>query len=778
VPEGGRLPTGARLDPAGRSIVLGSMPLAMVFTPDSARVAVLLCGHREQGVQIVDPALGRITQTLLQPAAFVGLAFAPDGRALYASGGQRDVVYRYPWRDGAASPPDSLRLDPSGATGRGVRYPAGLALSPDGRRLYVAENLADSLAVLDVASGRVLQRLATGPYPYGIVVGPGGRVYVSAWGGAWIATFTPSDGRLTAGARIEVGRHPSAMTLGAGGTRLFVARASYDRIEVVDTQRDRVIASLGDAAPQGPPEGATPNGLALGADGRELLVAEADHDAAAIFMLGSGTSGLAGGGDRDSLIGRVPVEWYPTAVLARGESLLVLNGKGHGTGPNPRRGQPGRAAPGVPRTYTLDQTTGSLTLLARPSGDALAALSRRVAHAQGWDRSAPRTGFPPFMHVIYVIKENRTYDQVLGDEPAGDGDTSLVYFPRAVTPNQHALAERFGLYDRFFVNAEVSGQGHNWSTAAYSPDYVEKTLPSNYSGRGRTYDYEGLNRDRIPVDDVSEPGNGYLWDAARFAGASLRNYGEFTVRDSTGHWTADKPWLARHTDPDFPGWDLDIPDQVRADAFLAEFRRFVAADSLPDLVLLRLPNDHTAGARAGAPTPRAYVADNDLALGRVIEALSRSPFWRNTVVFVLEDDAQDGPDHFDSHRSPLLVISAFNRPGVVHRFANTTDVLASIAVILRLPSLSQFDFYGRPLGEVFAANPDLRPYIALSPAVRLDERSPRATAAARASGRLDLRREDRADEDAFNRILWAAIKGPRRPYPGVHRMALRDDPRE
>ena len=773
-----RLPTGVTLDPAGPSIELGSMPLAMTFSPDSARVVVLLCGLREQGIQVVDPARRKVRQTLVQPAAFLGLAFAPDGLSLFASGGNQDVVYRYAWDADSATLSDSIRLDTKGTTGQGIRYPSGIGFSPDGRWLYVAENLADSLAVVELGSGRVVQRLATGRYPYGVVVGSDGRVYVTAWGGSWIATFVPREGRLVAGTRIPVGRHPSAMSLNARGTRLFVARASYDRIAVVDTRRDSVIAELSDAASKGPPEGATPNGLALSQDGRTLYAAEADNNATAVFALNGATADVPGVTGGNKLLGRVPVEWYPTAVLVRDRALFVLNGKGLGTGPNPGRRQPGVKAKPDARSYTLGQTTGSLTTVALPTGRTLDALSRRVARAEGWDRGRVAGKYPPFKHVIYVIKENRTYDQVLGDLRAGDGDTSLVFFPRAVTPNHHALAERFGLFDRFFVNAEVSGDGHHWTTAAYAPDYVQKTVPSLYSDRGRTYDFEGENRDTIPEDDVNEPGTGYLWDAAARAGITMRNYGEFTIRDQSGQWVATKAFLAAHTAPGFPGYDLETTDQKRVDAWLEEFRGFVAAGTMPALTFLRLPNDHTAGGKAGAPTPRAYAADNDLALGRVIEALSHSPFWKNTVVFVIEDDAQDGPDHVDSHRSPLLVVSAYNRPGLIHRFANTSDVVATIAEILKLGSLSQFDHFGRPLSGIYSTKSDLTPYAAIVPGVSLDERNPTQTAAARETRRLNMSREDPANEDLFNRILWTMIKGPDRPYPGTRRLALLERQRD
>ncbi|HWJ24247.1 MAG TPA: alkaline phosphatase family protein, partial [Gemmatimonadaceae bacterium] len=399
-----------------------------------------------------------------------------------------------------------------------------------------------------------------------------------------------------------------------------------------------------------------------------------------------------------------------------------------------------------------------------------------VARANRWgeprDSVAP---YPPIAHVLYVIKENRTYDEVLGDLPAGDGDSTLVFFPRAVTPNQHALAERFGIYDRFFVNAEVSADGHNWTTAAYATDYVQRSLPPWYSGRGRTYDYEGTNRgedaDHVPDDDVAAPANGYLWDLAERAGISFRNYGEFVVRRGKGdsaRYIGTKPFLARTTSPRFAGFDLAIPDQRRADAWLAEFADDVRAGRMPTLEIVYLPNDHTAGTDPGACTPAACVADNDLALGRIVEALSRSPFWRSTAVFVVEDDAQNGPDHVDSHRAPFLVISPWARPGVQHRWTNTTDVVATIAELLHLGHLSQFDYYGRPLRDAFGDSANLAPYTAARPAVDLTARNPARGVGSAESRRLDLSREDRVDDEQFNRLLWRAIKG-RQPYPGPTR---------
>ncbi len=780
VPEGAvTLPTGVRLDPAAPSVKLGSMPLAVAVSPAGDRVVVLLNGLREQGFQVVDRATGRIVQTVVQAAAFLGVTFAPDGKTLYVSGGNQDVVYRYAWADGAAALTDSLVLARRTRRNAGSRYPAGIALSPDGRTLYVAENMADSVAVIDLSTGRVVQRLATERYPYGIAVSPDGTVFTTAWGGTTVSVFTPTnDGRLRDLGRVPIARHPSVLLLSADGSRLFVASGSTDQIAVMDTRTREVLTRLSDAPPSGPAEGSTPNALALSSDGTRLFVAEADNNAVAVFDLGARTSGTASAMGTDQLVGRIPTDWYPTAVFAARDTLIVVSGKGHGTAPNPNGPNPFRSDLVNTSAYTLGQTSGSLmtTMDAEATAAALAPLTARVARAQGWSTHDARNAkspahYPPFAHVIYVIKENRTYDQVLGDLPIGDGDSSLVFFPRAVAPNHHALAERFGDFDRFFTNAEVSADGHNWSTAAYASDYVEKTVPSNYSGRGRTYDYEGTNRgfDRadIPHDDVNEPGRGYLWDAADRANITFRNYGEFVVRDSVSGravYTGDKPFLATHTSADYPGFDLSIRDQTRMDVWLREFAGYVKDGNMPALEIVRLPNDHTSGARGGALTPRAYMADNDLALGRMTEALSRSPYWKNTVVFVLEDDAQNGADHVDSHRSPLLVISAYNAPGVIHRWTNTTDVIATIGEILHLRALSEFDFFGRPLRDVWASTANLTPYVAIASTVDPNERNPKTGAGAAASATLDLSAEDRADENAFNRILWRAIKGSV-PYP-------------
>jgi YVTN family beta-propeller protein len=766
-----RLPTGVRLDPVGTQHDLrAAMPLTLLLAPGGRSLVISSAGYREPGLAVIDRTTGKLTQSIPQAAAFLGLGFSPDGRTLFASGANQDVIYLYRWNSDSATLADSIVLAPKPADSAGTRYPAGLALSADGRRLYVAENVADSVAVVDLATRHVTQRFATGHLPYAVVAAPGGRIYVSNWGAETVTVLRDSAGSVSDEGRIFVGRHPSGLILNHDGSRLFVACASTDRVAVVDTRRRRVMTELLDPPPTGPAEGSTPNALALSGDETRVFVAEADANAVAVFDLLPETSNDSAARGNDQLTGRIPVGWYPTSVLVAGDTLLVGNGKGRGTVANPGGPQP-IVSPehrGIADAqYTLSLLRGSLTVapVAHATPDDLAGFTTRVTRANGWDHAPTAPHYPPIEHVLYIIKENRTYDQVLGDERQGDGDTSLVFFGRTVTPNIHALAERFGLYDRFFVNAEVSADGHDWSTAAYVTDYREKTTPPHYAKKREARDESDEG------EDAAEPANGYLWNLAQRAGISYRNYGEFLDPDQgqPGHYTTSKPYLASHSHPTFPNFDMKIPDQHRADLWTADFNEHVQRHALPTLETIWLPRDHTAGGRAGFNTPRAMAADNDYALGRIVEAVSHSPYWRSTVIFVLQDDSQDGPDHVDSHRSPVLVISPWARGGAIHRFANTTDVLKTIEELLHLGSMSQFDHFGRPLRDVWRDQPDLAPYTAIKPLVDIAEMNPDTGKQARASADFNLQVVDAIDDEAFNRALWAITKGEHVPYPQVRR---------
>src|SRR5580692_769555 len=733
------LPTGVRLDPAGDVVDLGSLPINLVLAPEGDKAVVVLSGWREQGVQVVDVKTRKVTQTVLQDGAFYGAAFSPDGHRLYVSGGDADFLFVYSWKNGAATLENKFELAKARTEdGTGTSYPAGLTVAPNGKFVYVAENVGDRLAVVNAVTGEITQRLSTDHYPYGVALTAGGQVFVSAWGGSTVSQFRVlADGTLAYLGRIEVGRHPSALAV--SGTKLYVTLAGSDRVVVVDTKLRKVVRSLHDVAPGAPPEGSTPNALALSSDSKRLLVAEADNNAVAVFDLAAG-----------KMIGRVPTDWYPTAVAEAGDQLLVLSGKGHGThanldGPVPLTNWPNEK----PTAYALGQLNGTMRVLsASLPPPQLDRFSERVAAANNWQHKLVAGRYPPFRHVVYIIKENRTYDQVLGDMKEADGDASLVYFPDiAVTPNHHALARQFGLFDRFFVNAEVSSQGHIWSTAAYVTNYGEKTVPSAYAGK----------RTDVDGEESDEPERGFLWTLAMQQGITFRDYGEM-VKGNPG-WPVTQHDLGADVSTEYVPMDLVTQDQKRADVWIAEFQRFVRDGNMPQLEVMWLPMDHLAAGRPGKCTPRACMADNDLALGRIVQALSHSPYWKDTVIFVLEDDAQAGPDHTDSHRAPFYAMSAYNRPGTAHRFINTTDVVAAIEDILGMGRLSKFDYFSRSLVDIFAASPDLTPYDPIIPTQDLNEKNPENTAAARMSEGLDLSEPDRVDDQLYNRILWLMLKG-------------------
>jgi DNA-binding beta-propeller fold protein YncE len=743
------LATGVRLDPEGDFIDLGSMPLALTLSPDRREAIAVLNGWREQGLQVIDLASKTVKQTLTQDAAFYGVSFSADGKELYVSGGNEDLIYCYKWDDGAAALDKKIVLGEKKADKTGSRYPAGIAASKQGNLLYVAENVGDTLAVVDPVSSKVVQRFPTDHYPYAVEVVGEGDVYVSAWGGETVSIFRArSDGKLSYHGRLRVGPRPSALISNTSGTRLYVALAGVDQIAVVDTRAKKVLRYLHDEAPGAPSEGSTPNALSLSPDGAKLYVAEADNNAIAVFDV----SETKPAPRVQQPVGRIPTDWYPTAVLETDHRLLILTGKGHGSHANPDGPIPGEGIK-RPLGYDLGQLNGTLRIIpSQINQTKLAEYSRRVAQANGWDHARTARHYPPFKHVLYIIKENRTYDQVFGDLKEGDGDPSLVFFGQDNTPNHHALALRFGLFDRFFTNAEVSSQGHIWSTAAYVTDYGEKTIPSLYSDR----------RGNVDGEDVDEPIGGFLWTLATKKGIWFRDYGEM-VNGPEG-WPVTQRGVVPDVCPTYSPFNLGITDQKRADAWIDELHEFVDKGEMPALEVMHLPSDHTAGGHAGFRSPRAYVADNDLALGRIIEALTKTPFWRDTVVFVLEDDSQAGPDHVDSHRSPFLAISAYNHSGTIHRFANTTDVVAAIEDILGLGHLSKYDYFSRPLTDIFSDKPDLSPYQALTPKTDLNEMNPAQGPAARLSRNLDFSAADRVNDQLFNRILWMMMK-PGTPEP-------------
>jgi hypothetical protein len=529
------------------------------------------------------------------------------------------------------------------------------------------------------------------------------------------------------------------------------------------------------------PLGMTPSALAVDERGTRLFVVCSDANAVAQVDISAPRSRVAG---------FIPTGWYPTAarVLADGE-LMVLSGKGLGSRPNPNGPNPTvRAAPlheGTPSPGRVEYVgrlqTGTAALLPVPDDDQLAAFTNTVLDGSPYRDEliyGPLTDAPdiyfarteghesPIKTVIYVIKENRTYDQVLGDMPKGNGDKALNLFGAQITPNLHQLADDFVLYDNFYENADVSADGHNWASAAIAPDYTAKLWPSEYGHRSRVYDFEG-------GEPANTPPAGYLWDNALQAGLTIRDYGEWCTNIPLKEVSGPRQIrdvkdrnLAPHVDMNYRGFDLEYPDVERAHEFIREWKQFEAQNHAPNMIILRMGNDHTQGARAGALTPFSYAADNDYAVGMVAEAVSHSKLWQSTAIFIIEDDAQNGPDHVDSHRAPVWVLSPYTRRGIVDSaMYNQTSVLRTMELILGMRPLTHFDAGARPMFASFARQPDLRPYTAIPPKASLTDRNPGNGSGAVASARMDFSEADKIDDDELNDVLWRAIKHSDPPPP-------------
>ncbi len=755
-PAGFLLPNGWKLRPAGRQIPLGDLPLRIVVSPDGKFLVATNNGEGKQGLSIVNLKLQQLVNTVPLDRSWLGLQFSADGKTLYVSGGGGNKIFIDHFDRGFKSPAGEVAL----GNPQEKIFASGLCVSPDGQRLYTALNLTNRLAVVDLKTRSVAKEIPVGDHPYTCVVSPDNRkVYVSNWGGRSI--FEIDAVSLSDERTIKVGDHPNDLVLSPDGKRLYVANANSNSVSVVDLAAGKTIETISVALFPKSPIGSTTNALVITRDGRRLYAANADNNCVAVID-------LAGKGRRQSIVeGFIPVGWYPTALALSPDdkTLYVANGKGLESmpdlnGPNPTQ----HRTPQMQYIATL--FTGALSVIPVPGPAKLKAYTKLVYENTPYrpklkstteKMAVPRKlGEPsPIKHVIYVIKENRTYDQVLGDLKEGNGDPNLELFGPNVGPNHHALALQFVLLDNFYVDAEVSADGHNWSTAAYATDYVEKTWPSNYSKRGRDYDYEGGS-------PVASPTHGYLWDYVLRAGVSFRDYGEFVLGPKDPNlpsWAMEKS-LEGHFDPMFRSFDLGYPDQKRVDEFLREFKEFEKNGNLPQLIIMRLPNDHTEGAMPGKPTPLAFFADNDLALGRLVEAVSHSRFWKDTAIFVLEDDAQNGPDHVDAHRSVAFVISPYAKHHYVDStMYSTSSMLRTIELILGLPPMSQYDAAATPMWNSFTDTPDLETYKALQPKQSMDAKNPPNGYGARRSAAMNFSKEDAAPDVELNEIIWKSIKG-------------------
>jgi YVTN family beta-propeller protein len=871
----------------------------------------------------------------------VGVVFSPRAEAdgshlLYVSGGFENKIWifrfhashRQPISPGSPGPETRILapfIDVTGfaSTAHSERYnndhapvyPTGLSISADGNVLFVANNLGDSMGMIaDLRGQRKLHQLDLRHganqliYPYGVLLLARAqpKVYVSCWNEGTVAVLDPYQVERPL-SRIPVGRHPTVLLANPERTRLYVGNSNDDSVSVIDTNSDKEIERISVRLSEAVPEGNSPEALALSGD--ELYVANAHSNSIAVVELSRQSRGelssrreTEAGAERSTVRGFIPTGQYPSALAVVGKTIFVGNGKGMGMANSSVVPNSSGRVPNAPNErfppaatgrrqggqYSTSLVLGNISAINLPDDPALARYTQQVMRNNGLlgpRRTALFNGRSPIKHVIYVIKENRTYDQVFGDVGASgdgtkaDGDRMLAIFgagPAAarpngisqdITPNHRALALRFGLLDRFFVNSEASPDGHNWSTAAFSTDYVDKAFRWHYSRRGRTYDYEGFNRlpnyqfvkgeppmfgpnvktedvadflrKHIPYlhgdRDVAEPETLYLWDAAARAGLTYRNYGEFMatlserdiweVKENRTKGYPDvsntvsafptKESLEGHFNPHYRNFDMDTPDAMTVDSYraaresqadplihdshndprfrgnsrlgvwLEEFRAFAAeraagtADRLPNLSVMRLSNDHTDGLTANKPTPQFYVADNDYALGLMVEAVTNSPYWRDTCIVVVEDDAQDGPDHVDAHRSVALLISAYNRPGVlVHDFHNTVSLIRTIELLLGIEPMNQLDATATPI-DIFRSEPDLRPYKALLPHVSLDNLlTPPARDGVtaywmRRTAEQDMAHADMADAETLNRIIWFSVRGDV-PMPSVARLPIFD----
>ena len=730
--------------------------------------------------------------------------------------------------DQKVSPLFSIALPPANAPKRTNEIPAGIAVSRDGKKIYVAGNLSNRLIELDAATGKVLRMWDVGVAPFEVVLGKN-KIYVSNWGGrrpdansvtgpAGRGTLVRVDDRSiasegsvsvidlspnleprTSNVELLTGLHACAMALSPNGKFLVVANAGSDTVSVIDTRADKIVETI--CARQNPADlfGAQPDALAFDPSGKRLFVCNGTQNAVAVFRFKPGKS---------KLLGLIPAGWFPGAIAfdAKRKEIDVANLKSIGAKmERPRTGF------GHGRGFNTRQYTGSLSLVPVPSAKELAAFTQialadlrypLLAQAKLPPREnrparpvPERVGEPSvFQHVIYIIKENRSYDQVLGDVTEGNGDANLCVFGERVTPNEHKLVRDFCLLDNTYCCSILSADGHNWTDSGIATDYVER----EFAGWPRSYPSGGGGDDTR--DALAYSPAGFIWNDALAHGRTVCDFGEFTTdaKHWKSSWSTNVTFLNAYRDfiggsnaiayscePDIEalrpylmtntiGWDLSVPDIWRAAQFIKDLKQFEAADNLPNLVILWLPNDHTSAAKLGSPTPEAQVADNDLALGQVIEAVSHSKFWTNTCLFAIEDDPQNGWDHVSGYRTTAYIASAYTRRGaVVHTQYNQTSLLRTMELMLGLPPMNQMDATATPMFDCFTNQPDFAAFDAVTNNVPLDEmnKSPREISDsqlrkdATVSARLPLDKEDQCPEDLFNRILWRAMKGSQAPYP-------------
>ncbi|MFA5244673.1 MAG: bifunctional YncE family protein/alkaline phosphatase family protein [Pedobacter sp.] len=768
------LPNGWSLNPAGRSLALGDLPLNIQISGSQKLLAVTNNGQSKQSIQLIDPRSEKLLDEKPIGKAWYGLKFSADEKKLYASGANDNIILAYSIVNKKLGKADTLVL--GNAWPKEKIGPTGIELDDAANRLYTVTKENNSLYVFDLVSKKILNKVDLGAEAYDCLLSTDkSKLYISLWGADKVAVYDIKANRIIS--EIATESHPNELIQNKSGRYLFVANANDNSVSVIDTRSNKVIEVISTSLYPTRLTGSTTNGLALSEDEKTLFVANADNNCLAVFNVS--TPG------KSSSKGFIPTGWYPTNVRVAGEKIFVSNGKGFTSLANPNGPQPIKKTDnsGVHQGITEQKEVqyigglfkGSLSIIDQPGDAQLEVFSKQVYANTPYNKEKEtkstgaannpvpniQGGKSPIKYVFYVIKENRTYDQVFGDMKEGNGDPNLCIFPEKVTPNHHALAREFVLLDNFYVDAEVSADGHNWSMAAYANDYVEKTWPTSYGGRGGTYDYEGSRK-------IAYPRDGFIWDYCKRAGISYRSYGEFTTKDG-----ATLKSLVGHIAPKFPSYNLDIKDIDRIAAFKEDFDSLLSKNAVARFNTIRIGNDHTSGQRIGKITPTAAVADNDLALGQLVEIISNSSIWKESAIFVLEDDAQNGPDHIDAHRSPAFVISPYiKRNSINSSMYSTSGMLRTMELILGLPPMSQYDAAAVPMSDCFTSNPDFRPYKVKPANVDLEQRNTAWNKSAERSQEWNFAREDAAPDLDLNEVVWKSVKGEDSVMPAPRRSAF------
>ena len=793
--KGFLLPNGWTLTPAGDQVVLTDLPLNIIPLADGKHALVANSGFNTHNLSLINLEDKKVVGHTSIRQSWFGLAFDEPSGKLWWSGGGTGLIHTFDVKGTelkrTSEPADTPRKRPGQPEPSGPKhFQSGLTIDPASKTLYSLDIASGTITAAPIdGSDRKPISATAGVRPYDVALGRNGLLYVSDWASRQVLTIEPKELRVIA--KTSVGEHPNQIALHPKDSRLFVANASSNTVSVIDTTRGVAIETISTSLFPLAPEGSTPDALAVAPDGETLYVANADNNCVAVIDVKVPA--------KSQVKGFIPTGWYPTsvAVTPDGKKLLVGVGKGNQTVPNP----PSEAyrkrveeilakekielEPDVKKElmkfpYIGTTLSGALSIVNIPDDSKLAEYTASVyKNCPYSDKlltqapSAVKTAIPnkvgdpsPIKYVIYIIKENRTYDQVFGDIPRGNGDPTLTMFGEKITPNHHKLALEYVQLDNLYCNGHVSVDGHPWSTMAYNTDYIAKDWALTYSGRLGIDDDDEATLEKAP--------SGYLWDLCARAGLPYRSYGEYGKRVSTGDGAAKMegrvPGLVGHFSPQFGLSERDTGD---AEVFLKEYREFEAAGTMPRFIVMSLGEDHTSGTRPGSFTPEACVASNDLALGRIVEGVSKSKLWPETAIFVIEDDAQNGPDHVDAHRTIGLVVSPYTKRGVLDSTQyGTVSMLRTMELILGLPPLSQYDAAATPMFNSFTDKADTTPYTHEPARIDLNVKNTALSYGAERSSKMDFSEYDRVDDFELNEILWHAVKGKDAPMPPAVRRAI------